>query len=370
MAESKKILFVANVDREHICKFHIPTIRYFKSQGWQVDVACGGSDTVPECDRRYYGKWKRSPFRFGTLSGTLQLRKILKQNAYDVLYCHTPVGGLVARLATIGMRNRPKTVYFAHGFHFYKGASSMAWLTIYPMEKLLSYRTDLLITLNQEDYALAQKRFSKPAKVVFSPGVGVDFSKLVVPNKPQIRKQYREQFGAEGKTVLIYIAELTENKNQKMLIDVVKKISESREDVLLMLVGPDHANGAYQQYAEERGLSNRVIFTGWRSDIGQLLSMADICVASSIREGFGINLVEAMYANLPVVAVDNRGHRTVIKDGENGFLVPQGDVEAMAKRVLQLMEDRALRDKFSTVDVEQYNADVIARQLYHDITAL
>ena len=137
-----------------------------------------------------------------------------------------------------------------------------------------------------------------------------------------------------------------------------------------MLVGPDHANGAYQQYAEELGLGNRVIFTGWRSDIGQLLSMADICVASSIREGFGINLVEAMYANLPVVAVDNRGHRTVIKEGETGFLVPQGDVEAMAKRVLQLMEDRALRDKFSAVDVEQYNADVIARQLYHDITAL
>lgn len=368
--EKPKILFVANVDKEHICKFHIPTIRYFKSQGWQVDVACSGNTEVPECDHRYYGKWKRSPFRFGTISGTLQLWKILKENKYDVIYCHTPVGGFVARVAAIGLKNKPKVVYFAHGFHFFKGGPKVMWLTIYPIEKLLSHFTDLIITLNKEDYELAMRKLATHAKIIQSPGIGVDFSRLSLSDKESIRTQYRKDFGVEDKTVLIYIAELIENKNQKMLIDVVKKISEKRNDVVLLLVGSDHADGAYQKYAKETDVDDKVIFTGWRSDIGALLAMSDICVASSVREGFGINLVEAMYVGLPVVAVANRGHKTIIEDGKNGFLVPLNDVETMSNRILQIMKDPYIKAKFSNLDIAKYDANIIAKNLYTEINAI
>lgn len=367
---NKKIIFVANVDKEHICKFHIPTIKYFKSKGWIVDVACAGNTDIPECDNRFYGKWKRSPFRFGTITGTFQLRKILKKNNYDVLYCHTPVGGLVARLATIGLKKKPLVVYFAHGFHFYKGAPKKNWFTIYPIEKILSRRTDLLITLNQEDYELAKKKLSKKAKIILSPGIGVNFEKLKLEDKEEIRNKYREEFNVNDKVVLTYVAELINNKNQNMLIKTLKRICEKRDDVVLLLVGPDHAEGYYQKLVKQLDLSDKVIFTGWRSDVGALLAMSDICVASSIREGLGINLVEAMYIGLPVVATDNRGHKAVIENDINGCIVPINDDESMANVVLELIENKDLRKKLSNINVDKYDARVIAKNLYNEINVL
>ncbi len=368
---NKKILFVANVDREHINKFHIPTIRFFKSKGWTVDVACGGNMVVPECDTRFNGKWSRSPFRLGTFSGILQLIKILKQNNYDVVYCHTPVGGLVARAAVSFLKNKPKVAYFAHGLHFYKGGPKKIWLTVYPMERLLSRVTDLLITLNSEDYELAQEKLSKKAKIVLSNGIGVNFERLYLEDKGKTRKAYREKLGIKDETtVLIYIAELLKNKNQAMLIKALKELSDNGEGAILVLVGPDYSDGSFKRFAEEFGVADKVIFTGWRNDVAELLAMADICVASSIREGFGINLVEAMYLGLPVVATDNRGHKMVIKDGENGFLVPINDSAAMAERVEQLINEKALREKLSNIDVSKYDANVIAEKLYDEINSM
>lgn len=106
------------------------------------------------------------------------------------------------------------------------------------------------------------------------------------------------------------------------------------------------------------------MLSGWRSDIGQLMAASDMCVASSIREGFGINLVEAQYCHLPVVAVTNRGHRAIIKDGENGFLVPMNDSKAMANRVLQVMDDKNLYQRLANIDVEQYKCENIAKIIY------
>lgn len=111
-------------------------------------------------------------------------------------------------------------------------------------------------------------------------------------------------------------------------------------------------------------LKDYVKFLGWRSDIGQLMAASDMCVASSIREGFGINLVEAQYCHLPVVAVTNRGHRAIIKDGENGFLVPMNDSKAMANRVLQVMDDKNLYQRLANIDVEQYKCENIAKIIY------
>ncbi len=367
----KKIIFIANTDKEHICKFHLPTIKCFKDNGWLVDVACSGNEKVDFCDNRFYGAWKRSPFTFKTFKGIRQLKKIFSQNKYDVIYCHTPVGGLVARMAAKKARkDGAKVVYYSHGFHFYKGSSKLAWFVIYPIEKYLSKRTDLLFTLNKEDFELAKKKLSKKAEIKLFPGMGVNFDRLKIDNKAEIRTKYRKDFNVQDKIILTYVAELIPNKNQGILLKVLKKILEKRNDVCLMLVGPDHANGKYQKMANKLGVNDNVIFTGWRSDVGELLAMSDICVASSIREGFGINLVEAMYAGLPVVAVKNRGHEMIVNDGENGFLVPLNDVDAMAQRVLQLIEDENLRNKFSNVDVDKYNAEVIAEKLYKEINAI
>lgn len=365
-AQPRKLLLVANVVKEHVLKFHVPTIKYLKEQGWTVDVAASGEEDVPYCDRQIRGEWKRSPFTLDTLRGVRQLRRVIEEGHYDIVYCHTPVGALVGRLAAMGARRRgTKVVYFAHGFHFFTGAPLINWLLFYPIEKLLARRTDLLITLNDEDYARAKRVFPRRLPVRQVPGAGVNFERLHVEDKAAARKALRTEWGvAQDALVLIYVAELIRNKNQKMLFEALQEIRRTRKDAVLVLVGPDHADGYYQRLAQQMGVADSVVFTLWRSDIGECLAAADIAVASSLREGLALNIVEAMYCGLPVVATDNRGHVPIIRDGENGFLVHVGESSKMAQRVLELAEHPEIRERFAGADVSRYSSSAVSRQLY------
>ena len=364
-----KILFVANVAKEHINKFHIPTIKCFKENGWEVHVACSGDAEVPECHKQYNMCWERSPFTLKTFKGIGELKKILKKENYDVVYCHTPVGGLVARLASRTARKQgTKVIYCAHGLHFFKGAPLINWLIYYPLEKIMSYFTDAIFTVNKEDYNTAKKSFSKKAKIRLIPEVGVDFNRLKIANPKEVREHYRKSMSIDANTtVLIYVAELIKNKNQTMLIDTVKILLDKGENIKLILPGPDHADGKIEEYINSLDLSEYITTLGWRSDIGELMHSADICVASSIREGFGINLVEAMYCGLPVVATKNRGHEMIINDNENGFLVDINDSDKMAERILSLIHDKNVRDKMSNLDVSMFDCYTVANEIYNII---
>ena len=100
------------------------------------------------------------------------------------------------------------------------------------------------------------------------------------------------------------------------------------------------------------------------------MNTSDICVASSIREGLPLNLIEAQYCHLPIVAVSNRGHNTIIKDGENGFIVPLNDYKAMQEKVELLINDKILYDKMANINVEKYQSSNIVKELYHLLSDL
>lgn len=155
----KKVLFVATVVRLHINMFHKPFIRWFHEQGWQVDVAANNDYdnpnecVIPFCSHYYVMPFERSPFKRGNWAAYRQLKSLLDREHYDIIHCHTPMGSVIARLAAGSARNKgTKVLYTAHGFHFYDGAPLVNWLVYYPIERILSRRTDLLITMNQEDY--------------------------------------------------------------------------------------------------------------------------------------------------------------------------------------------------------------------------
>ncbi len=139
--------------------------------------------------------------------------------------------------------------------------------------------------------------------------------------------------------MLIYISELNTNKNQTSLLDALKEVLTHRQDVSLMLVGTRANEDNLRMKSEVLGISEHVIFTGYRSDVSALLNASDIAVPSTIREGLGLNVLEAMACGVPVVAYDNRGHRSVIEDGVNGYIVPNSDYKAMANKVKQLINN-------------------------------
>ena len=147
---TKKVLFLSNT--ANFSKFNLPYMRWFREQGWQVDYASAGEEEVKDCDNQYTISIARSPFSLKNFKAYRQLKKILLENHYDILHCHTPMGGVLGRLAAkkLWKEHKIKVIYTAHGFHFYKGAPVLNWLLYYPMEKWLSHCTDVIVTINEE----------------------------------------------------------------------------------------------------------------------------------------------------------------------------------------------------------------------------
>lgn len=319
----KKVLFTATVD-SHILQFHIPFLKLFKENGYEVHVATNGNETIPYCDVKHVVSFERSPIKINNLKAIKQLRKIINKEKFDMIHCHTPMGSVVTRIAAKKARkNGTRVIYTAHGFHFYKGAPILNWIVFYPVEKWLAKYTDTLITINKEDYDLAKKKFSKRCKdIEYVPGVGIDENKFDFEMTEEEKQKLRESLGIKNDDfVMIYPARLDKNKNQGLLIDAVKKLSREFPNIQLLLPGNDELNGYYQNMAKERDVESKIHFLGYRKDIQRLIKISNLAVSSSLREGLPVNIMEAMCAGLPIVATDCRGNRDFIKNNINGYVV-------------------------------------------------
>jgi glycosyltransferase EpsD len=234
-------------------------------------------------------------------------------------------------------------LYTAHGFHFCEGAPLKNWLLYYPIEKFLSSYTDCLITINEEDYERAKqmKKTDCDAKKIH--GIGVDTDRFRPVSRAE-SERLREKHGfTAGEFILVYPAELNSNKNQGILIEAAALLKNSIPELKLVFAGEGAMEESYRKKAESLGVSDIVRFYGFCRDIHELIQLADLSVASSIREGLGMNVLEGMAAEKPAVAADNRGHREIIEDGVNGFLVPAGDSAAFADRIGKLYRSPGLR---------------------------
>lgn len=337
----KKVLFVATVD-SHIELFHLPFLKYFKDNDFEVHVATNSNKPIKYCDKKIQLPIARSPFKPSNLRAIKQLRKIIDREHYNIIHCHTPMGSVVARLAAKNARKSgTRVIYTAHGFHFYKGAPLLNWLLFYPVEKYLAKYTDTLITINQEDYTRAKKKFGKRCHdIQYVPGVGVDPKKFEKRLTTKEKNALRSSLGLKADdVVLICIGRLDKNKNQGFLI---KTLSQLGKNYHLLLVGPDELNGKYQKLAKKLDLENRVHFLGFRSDIPELLQISNLAVSASKREGLPVNLIESAFASLPIVATDCRGNRDICL-ATNNLLSPQNDMNIFVHHILDSQKHRARR---------------------------
>lgn len=328
-----KVLFTATVD-SHIEYFHLPYLKYFHDLGYEVHVATGGDHEILYCDKKFIVPFERSPYKLNNIKAISKLKKIIDQEQYDLIHTHTPMGSVITRIAARKARKRgTKVFYTAHGFHFYQGAPMLNWFLFYPIEKILSNITDVLITINQEDYLLASKKFKKP-KVKYVPGVGLNEEKFKTRLKENEKQQLKSSLNLkEDDFVMIYVAELSNRKNQKWLINTLQETLKKHPDIHLLLPGKDSLNGYLQEQTKQLNLEHQIHFLGVRSDISNLLDISDLCVSSSKQEGLPVNLMEAMYKQIPIVATDCRGNHDLVVNNENGYLV-KSETEFVEKSLL------------------------------------
>lgn len=351
--QMKKVLFVATVVKTHIMEFHIPYLKMFKEEGWETAVAARNDYEnpadckIPYCDNYYNIPFERNPLKLGNLKAYKELKRVIDKGEYDIIHCHTPVGAMLTRLAAKQARKQgTKVFYTAHGFHFYKGAPAINWLLYYPVEKWLSRYTDVLITINKEDYARA-KSF-KAGKVCYVPGVGIDLKKF---NSGYVDKnEKREEIGVHADDfVLLSVGELIPRKNHEVVIRAlsVLKQRDNLNHIEYVICGRGAYEADLKKLAEGLDVADHVHFLGYRNDISEICNCADLFVFMSHQEGLPVALMEAMACGLPVVCSNIRGNTDLIEDGVTGFLA-NNTPEEVAEAISEMKNNTALRNRVAS----------------------
>lgn len=315
---------------------------------------------------------QKSPLRVGkNFKAWRQLRKIVKEEGIDIIHCHNPMGGVLGRLADIGMREKRPVIYTAHGFHFYSGAPLLNWLLYYPVEKILARRTDALITINDEDYKRAGKFRLRPGGIVSKiPGVGIDTEKF--GGRSGERACVRKELGiSEHDFFLLSVGELNANKNHQIVLRAVACLQDKR--IHYGICGRGKEKEKLQRLAAKLGIKEQVSFYGFRKDIPRMLAAADCFVFPSKREGLGIAAIEAMAAGVPMITSDCRGTREYMEDGINGFVCKRGIEEEYTAAIhsMHLLWKKrkefaqACREKARGFDIRV--TDGIMRQVYAEL---
>lgn len=368
----KKVLLTATV-QSHICQFHKVLVELLHENGYEVHVAARNNLAEKNglkldfVEKVYNIPFSRSPKSADNLKAYKELKKIIDEEDYDVIHCNTPMGGIVTRLAAQKARkNGTKVFYTAHGFHFYKGAPKKNWLVFYPIEKVFSRLTDKLITITQEDYELARKKFH--CEVCRIHGVGVD-EKRYFPADEKQKSMLRKELGyTDDEKLILCIGELLPNKNQQMAIrmmsDLVKEFPESK--LLLAGNGPEKEN--LEKLSIKLGIQENVELLGYCTFLEKYQKIVDVVVACSKREGLPLNVVEAMLAGNPVIATKNRGHRELIEHQINGFLVQIDDDKDFYNKIYKMMTDEKNRNLMIENAInyaKQYSFTSVRKELYN-----
>ena len=342
-----RILYVTTVGLTMI--FFKDLVKELISEGNTVDIATNEDEYKVDTLYHELGcnifqvDFSRSPLNKGNLKAFKQLKKLVSENHYDIVHCHTPVAGTITRLACRENRKGGlKVIYTAHGFHFYKGAPLKNWLLYYPIEKFCSRFTDVLITINHEDFELAKKKM-KTKRIEYVPGVGVDVDKFA--NTVVDRAAKRRELGIpEDAFLLLSVGELNENKNHQIVIQALAELKNPNIHYMIAGKGPLH--DYLLDLAKDSGVEKQVHLLSYRNDVAELYKTADVDVFPSIREGLGLAAVEGMAAGLPLICADNRGTREYAVHNENAIVCQHGNVKEFGSAILKLNHSRDIAMNF------------------------
>lgn len=359
-------------------------IRILKNMGYKVDVATDFNDTSVWTTERimqfkkdmeaievecFQIDFSRSPLHVKRhIESYNEIKKLILQRKYAFIHTHTPIASAIVRVAA--HKTKTKVIYTAHGFHFYDGAPIKNWVLFYPVEKFLSKWTDVLITINKEDYKRAVNNFNVK-KTFYVPGVGVDIEKFSTYKVDKEKK--RLEIGVKtDDLILLSVGELSVRKNQKVIIESLGKMKQEGTigSIVYLIVGKGELQEFFQALIEKHGLQDHVKMLGFRSDIAELLHVADLFVFPSLQEGLPVALMEAMASGTPCLASTIRGN-TDLLDNIPKALVSFNTVNEWKKSIIEATKlDFTYMSACMLSEINKFRVDninSIMRDIYNQV---
>lgn len=337
----KKALIVAAIDGFFV--FLKEDITILQDMGYEVICAGNMREKTKERMRLFEDMGvefvqidfsSKTIFSKNNIDAFFQTRRLLKRK-FSLIHCHTPIPGLIVRIAAEKYRLQKKctVLYTTHGFYFHQYSSRKTWIIFYSVEKCLSLFSDAIITINNEDYKNAKTMYCK--KVYKINGVGLDVEKF--SNVKIDREKYRESLGVDKDELLIVaVGELSERKNHKVIIDAVKKTK--LPDVCFAICGKAiSGHGTYDELIERAKKNNvKLLLLGHRHDIPEICHCADIGVLPSKREGLGMSGLEFLASGTPLIASDIHGIRDYAVNGVTAYTAAPDDSDKFADKIIAL----------------------------------
>lgn len=354
--KNKKALMIASM-ASMLDNFNRNNIKILSELGYEITLAANferedsnSKEKVAEFKREMEAEGYRIvqidfSRKLSNMRGQLksyQQVKALTKNRYDLVHCHSPICAAMTRVAFRKERKKgTKVIYTAHGFHFFKGAPLINWLIYYPIEKVASYFTDVLITINKEDYERAKKNFSAK-RVVFIPGIGVNTKEIL--QKRVVTKEVREKLSIPaGNVFLLSVGELSKRKNHELVINALKNLP----DITYVICGQGEMKERLEKLAKRNSVDLRLL--GFRTDCIEIMKACDLFVFPSIQEGLPIALLEALVAGANCIASDIRGNTDLI--GDKSYLFSVDSIEECRDRILK----QAYSGKCSRINTDKYD---------------
>ena len=297
------------------------------------------------------------PFSRNTLHCYRQFSEILKQEQFNAVHIHTPIPGVIGRIAANKYRLRgTKVLYTTHGFYFHKKSDFKTNLIFKTAEYAMSAMTDAIITINKEDYESAKKMFCK--KVYYIPGMGVDIRRF--RDADTDRSKYRIELGIpEDAFMILTVGELSRRKNHKVIIEALAECAIP--NAVFVICGEalteDDTSRQLVKQAEYLNVDLRLL--GYRTDIPDICKCADIGVLPSLREGLGLAGIEMLASGMPIIASDLHGIVDYVIDGYNGFLADPLNSHDFADKIKKLydLETRSILASNCSASVEQFDIE-------------
>ena len=220
----------------------------------------------------------------------------------------------------------------AHGFHFYKKSGPISWIVYYPLEKYLSRYSDCVITMNEEDYTIAKKRFHCDVYKIH--GIGLREERLLLQEK-----NLRKRLNLKNKFVVTYIAEVSKRKNQFVFLKKLKKYHLNRR-IVFLLVGDSNIKKINTKLSSYKNVK----YVGFQENIGDYINISDLIISPSRQEGLPQNILEALYFHKVVIGMNIRGTKDLLGNNR-GVLV--NNLDEMIKKIIDFEKHPYQIDNFN-----------------------
>ena len=270
----------------------------------------------------------------------IKVRKILKQIKPDIVYMHSSKAGAIGRIA-LAFNFKARILYNAHGWYFNAQISDKKKKTFALIEKILAIKTDKIINISKSEYESALKYKIAPKRKMCIIENGIDFTKF--ENNDTYREETRKKYNIKDNEIVIgVVRRLSEQKDPMTMIKAFELVHKENKNTKLMYVGSGELEEEVKQYAKEKNILDKVIITGWVSNVEQYIPSFDIAVLPSKWEGFGLVLIEYMACDKPIIATNVGGIKDIIENEKNGLLVGRESEKQLQEAIRKYIKDKSL----------------------------